>query len=132
MHTLFAPDDSNIGDLKHRTEQFLRRERQHCERVQAQRHSSVFRERSIDDGSHYDPRLDKYPVASSTYRKYPSPTAVDCNANHTAHSSGRSGSSGASGRRSTEATAAAPTKPRSERKLSGLMGLEKVSNHVTC
>ncbi|XP_020815491.1 zinc finger CCCH domain-containing protein 13 [Drosophila serrata] len=32
-------------------------------------HSYVYRERSIDDGSHFDPHLDKYPVATSTLRR---------------------------------------------------------------
>lgn len=33
------------------------------------RDSYVYRERSIDDGSHYDPHLDKYPAATSTLRR---------------------------------------------------------------
>lgn len=33
------------------------------------RHSYVYRERSIDDGSHFDPHLDKYPVSTSTLRR---------------------------------------------------------------
>lgn len=40
----------------------MKRERQYSEKVQAKRYDYIFRERSIDDGSHFDPRLDKYPV----------------------------------------------------------------------
>lgn len=43
------------------SEIFLKRERQHSEQLHAKRFGFVFRERSIDDGSHFDPRLDKYP-----------------------------------------------------------------------
>lgn len=41
---------------------FLNKERRHTEDTYPSRHKSryVFRERSIDDGSHFDPRLDKY------------------------------------------------------------------------
>lgn len=44
------------------TDLFLKRERQHTEKLNARRYDYRFRERSIDDGSHYDPRLDKYPM----------------------------------------------------------------------
>lgn len=64
-------------------ESFLRKERrdsaQQQRQLQQQRqtaparlrreHSYVYRERSIDDGSHFDPHLDKYPVATSTLRR---------------------------------------------------------------
>lgn len=43
------------------SEIFLKREKQHSEQLHAKRFGFVFRERSIDDGSHFDPRLDKYP-----------------------------------------------------------------------
>lgn len=52
------------GDaMKTVTELFLKRERQHTELMHPskKRYDFVFRERSIDDGSHFDPRLDKYP-----------------------------------------------------------------------
>ncbi|KAG4068559.1 hypothetical protein HA402_004900 [Bradysia odoriphaga] len=48
-------DDIKASDL------FIKREKQHSEQLQAKRFGFVFRERSIDDGSHFDPRLDKYP-----------------------------------------------------------------------
>ena len=43
---------------------FLKRERQHMEQLfQLNRREDLsHRERSIDDGSHFDPRLDKYPM----------------------------------------------------------------------
>lgn len=40
---------------------FIKREKQHSEQLHAKRFGFIFRERSIDDGSHFDPRLDKYP-----------------------------------------------------------------------
>lgn len=52
------------------TDQFLKRERLHLENLNAKRFEYRYRERSIDDGSHYDPRLDKYPI------KYRSDTMV--------------------------------------------------------
>lgn len=53
-------------DPKTLTEKFLKRERLHSERLQANRYNLMFRERSIDDGSLFDPRLDKYPVSTMT------------------------------------------------------------------
>ncbi|XP_022224748.2 uncharacterized protein LOC111075626 [Drosophila obscura] len=62
-------------------ESFLRKERRDsAQQRQLQRqaiiparlrreNSYVYRERSIDDGSHFDPHLDKYPVATSTLRR---------------------------------------------------------------
>ncbi|XP_064536047.1 zinc finger CCCH domain-containing protein 13 [Drosophila montana] len=57
-------------------ESFLRKERREsAQQLQEQRqsastrHSYVYRERSIDDGSHFDPHLDKYPVSTSTLRR---------------------------------------------------------------
>lgn len=61
-------------------ESFLRKERRdsaqqrHIQRQAVpsrlrREHSYVYRERSIDDGSHFDPHLDKYPVATSTLRR---------------------------------------------------------------
>ncbi|XP_036334721.1 uncharacterized protein LOC118745303 [Rhagoletis pomonella] len=52
-------------------ESFLRKERRHIEQLHVTRRkdSYVYRERSIDDGSHYDPHLDKYPVANNTLRR---------------------------------------------------------------
>lgn len=49
--------------IKTMTEMFLKRERQHTELTHPSKKRSdyVFRERSIDDGSHFDPRLDKFP-----------------------------------------------------------------------
>lgn len=65
--------DHNHNDLRQRpyitgdaiktvTELFLKRERQLSELMHPskKRYEFVFRERSIDDGSHFDPRLDKY------------------------------------------------------------------------
>lgn len=51
------------GNIKNITELFLKRECQHSESLHPskKRYEFVFRERSIDDGSHFDPRLDKYP-----------------------------------------------------------------------
>lgn len=57
-------DDRNflINDsMKNITEIFLRRERRHADMLNKRRYDYRFRERSIDDGSHYDPRLDKFP-----------------------------------------------------------------------
>ncbi|KAH8405532.1 hypothetical protein KR215_002060, partial [Drosophila sulfurigaster] len=60
------------------TESFLRKERRESaqqqqqleqQRRQRREHSYVYRERSIDDGSHFDPHLDKYPVSTSTLRR---------------------------------------------------------------
>ncbi|XP_030387168.1 uncharacterized protein LOC115633822 [Scaptodrosophila lebanonensis] len=67
-----------LDDIK-ACESFLRKEcRDSAQHQQLQRqftqarlrrdHSYVYRERSIDDGSHFDPHLDKYPVATSTLR----------------------------------------------------------------
>ncbi|XP_068145817.1 serine/arginine repetitive matrix protein 2 [Drosophila tropicalis] len=66
-------------------ESFLRKERRDSAQQQRQlqrqlqsavpptrlrrEHSYVYRERSIDDGSHFDPHLDKYPIATSTLRR---------------------------------------------------------------
>lgn len=47
--------------VKNITEIFLRRERRHADVLNKRRYDYRFRERSIDDGSHYDPRLDKFP-----------------------------------------------------------------------
>lgn len=49
--------------MKNITELFLKRECQFSESLHPtkRRFDYVFRERSIDDGSHFDPRLDKYP-----------------------------------------------------------------------
>ncbi|EDV35619.1 uncharacterized protein Dana_GF12381, isoform A [Drosophila ananassae] len=72
-----------VHDDMRATESFLRKERrdsaQQQRQLQQQRqtaparlrreHSYVYRERSIDDGSHFDPHLDKYPVATSTLRR---------------------------------------------------------------
>lgn len=50
-------------NIKNITDQFLKRECQHSESLHPskKRYDFIFRERSIDDGSHFDPRLDKYP-----------------------------------------------------------------------
>ncbi|XP_053965176.1 uncharacterized protein LOC128867743 [Anastrepha ludens] len=50
---------------------FLRKERRHIEQLHVARRkdSYVYRERSIDDGSHFDPHLDKYPTATSTLHR---------------------------------------------------------------
>lgn len=50
-------------NIKYITELFLKRECQHSESLHPskKRYDFIFRERSIDDGSHFDPRLDKYP-----------------------------------------------------------------------
>uniref|UniRef100_A0A0K8UKX5 Uncharacterized protein n=1 Tax=Bactrocera latifrons TaxID=174628 RepID=A0A0K8UKX5_BACLA len=60
-----------IADDIKACEAFLRKERRHIEQlhVARRRDSYVYRERSIDDGSHYDPHLDKYPAATSTLRR---------------------------------------------------------------
>ncbi|XP_055858816.1 uncharacterized protein LOC129921148 [Episyrphus balteatus] len=53
-------------------ELFIKKERRHTEdqHPQRKRYDFVYRERSIDDGSHFDPRLDKYPKSStSTLRR---------------------------------------------------------------
>ncbi|SPP75212.1 uncharacterized protein LOC117579703 isoform X2 [Drosophila guanche] len=69
-----------IDDMR-ACESFLRKERRDsAQQRQLQRqaiiparlrreNSYVYRERSIDDGSHFDPHLDKYPVATSTLRR---------------------------------------------------------------
>lgn len=51
--------DDDIKDC----ELFLRKERRHTEdnHPGRRRLNYAYRERSIDDGSHFDPRLDKYP-----------------------------------------------------------------------
>lgn len=54
----------NVSDnIKDITDLFLKRECQLSESLHPskKRYEFVFRERSIDDGSHFDPRLDKYP-----------------------------------------------------------------------
>ncbi|XP_037941993.1 uncharacterized protein LOC119674908 [Teleopsis dalmanni] len=58
-----------VDDMK-ACEMFLKKERRHTEQqhVTRRKDNYVYRERSIDDGSHYDPHLDKYPVATSTLR----------------------------------------------------------------
>lgn len=50
-------------NIKNVTELFLKRECQFSESLHPskKRFEYVYRERSIDDGSHFDPRLDKYP-----------------------------------------------------------------------
>ncbi|XP_055314709.1 uncharacterized protein LOC129575331 isoform X2 [Sitodiplosis mosellana] len=50
-------------NIKEITDLFLKRECQMSESLHPskKRYEFVFRERSIDDGSHFDPRLDKYP-----------------------------------------------------------------------
>lgn len=50
-------------NIKNITELFLKRECQFSESLHPakRRYDFVFRERSIDDGSHFDPHLDKYP-----------------------------------------------------------------------
>lgn len=50
-------------NIKNVTELFLKRECQFSESLHPskKRFEFVYRERSIDDGSHFDPRLDKYP-----------------------------------------------------------------------
>uniref|UniRef100_A0A1I8PY99 Uncharacterized protein n=1 Tax=Stomoxys calcitrans TaxID=35570 RepID=A0A1I8PY99_STOCA len=62
-----------IADDIKSCDSFLRKERRHCEQLrQAAKRSADsyhYRERSIDDGSHYDPHLDKYPPNSSTLRR---------------------------------------------------------------
>lgn len=49
----------------------MKRERQHTELMHPskKRYNYIFRERSIDDGSHFDPHLDKYPRENNTLRK---------------------------------------------------------------
>lgn len=59
----------------------MKRERQHTELIHPskKRYDFVFRERSIDDGSHFDPRLDKYPHKDQRSRSAlnrPSPEVV--------------------------------------------------------
>ena len=41
------------------TKSFLRHERQHTNDVMKKRRKTPYRERSIDDGSRYDPRIDR-------------------------------------------------------------------------
>lgn len=55
-------DDIEATDL------FLKRERLHAAQLYQKRYNYKFRERSIDDGSHYDPRLDKYSYNYSSPR----------------------------------------------------------------
>ncbi|XP_055916688.1 uncharacterized protein LOC129949323 [Eupeodes corollae] len=49
-------------------ELFIKKERRHTENQHPhrKRYDFVYRERSIDDGSHFDPRLDKYPKSSTS------------------------------------------------------------------
>ncbi|KAM7344186.1 bloated [Cochliomyia hominivorax] len=57
-----------IADDIKSCENFLKKERRHCEHQRSagkRKENYVYRERSIDDGSHYDPHLDKYPDTSS-------------------------------------------------------------------
>lgn len=59
-------------DAMRASEAFLRKERRDSAQQQQQQRreqSYIYRERSIDDGSHFDPHLDKYPVATSTLRR---------------------------------------------------------------
>lgn len=57
-----------IADDIKSCENFLKKERRHCEhqRYGKRKENYVYRERSIDDGSHYDPHLDKYPTTQTT------------------------------------------------------------------
>lgn len=56
-------------------ENFLKKERRHCEQQRQQsKEAIVYRERSIDDGSHYDPHLDKFPMSRTTLRRRDQPT----------------------------------------------------------
>uniref|UniRef100_A0A1A9WV02 Uncharacterized protein n=1 Tax=Glossina brevipalpis TaxID=37001 RepID=A0A1A9WV02_9MUSC len=64
---------STAEDMKS-CENFLKKERRHCEQQRQSNDSIVYRERSIDDGSHYDPHLDKFPVAKTTLRRRDQPT----------------------------------------------------------
>lgn len=63
-------------DLIKATESFIKKERRHTEQNQKlartfmhRNDHYIYRERSIDDGSHFDPHLDKYPVAKNTLRR---------------------------------------------------------------
>lgn len=62
MHIIFRSLHL-LENIKHITELFLKRECHYSESLHPskKRHDFVFRERSIDDGSHFDPNLDKYP-----------------------------------------------------------------------
>lgn len=50
-------------------EQFIKKERSHTDSNHLPRRNYNYRERSIDDGSHFDPRLDKYPSDSLRRRE---------------------------------------------------------------
>lgn len=56
-------------NIKNITELFLKRECQFSESLHPskKRYDFVFRERSIDDGSHFDPHLDKYPEQTKNH-----------------------------------------------------------------
>ncbi|KAH8300046.1 hypothetical protein KR044_008982, partial [Drosophila immigrans] len=69
-----AQDDMKASESflrKERRESAQQQQQQQLEQQRRQRrdHSYVYRERSIDDGSHFDPHLDKYPVSTSTLRR---------------------------------------------------------------
>lgn len=57
---------TTFDDIKS-CEQFLKKERSHTDSNHLPHRNYNYRERSIDDGSHFDPRLDKYP--SDTLRR---------------------------------------------------------------
>ncbi|XP_031630005.1 general transcriptional corepressor trfA isoform X2 [Contarinia nasturtii] len=70
----------NLADsVKEITELFLKRECQLSESLHPskKRYEFVFRERSIDDGSHFDPRLDKYPEKSKNQGTLTRPKSAD-------------------------------------------------------
>ncbi|KAI8122577.1 hypothetical protein CVS40_6606 [Lucilia cuprina] len=57
-----------IADDIKSCENFLKKERRHCEhqRCGKRKENYIYRERSIDDGSHFDPHLDKYPTTTTS------------------------------------------------------------------
>ncbi|KAL5286984.1 hypothetical protein ACFFRR_008128 [Megaselia abdita] len=62
-------EDSN-QKLKRACESFLRKERSFAEELSGERkYKNSYRERSIDDGSLYDPRIDKYPVSTLSFNR---------------------------------------------------------------
>lgn len=90
MQSRWRASSVMLLDPKTVTEQFLKRERLHSERLQANRYNLVFRERSIDDGSHFDPRLDKYPVVTRTFYRHQSTSPTRQSIDHNGTHNGRS------------------------------------------
>lgn len=72
-HPLRYREQQKLGQLIKVCERFLKNERKHTDDNIMMRGNAgdfVYRERSIDDGSRFDPRLDRYPNSQHTSHHY--------------------------------------------------------------